>query len=312
MNLTAKKGGFLRALPFLLPSLIGFVILRAVPIITSIFISLTDWDALHEMTLFSDPAGFMSDFFVGFDNFAKILSSPELGHVLLNTLFFIALYLPCVVFAGIAVANILNKHMKGVGFYRVLYYIPVITSWVAGALIWKWVLSPDYGIMNQILALFGINGPQWLQSDAWAMPSIALASIWKDVGYFGLIFLGGLQGINPSYYEAAQIDGAGPVKRFFKITLPLLSPVTFFVLVTGIISSFQVFAQVMVMTLDNNGVVGGPNGATQVLVERIYTYAFKYHSMGYASAYSWVLFVIIFIFTIIQLQGQKRWVNYDD
>jgi multiple sugar transport system permease protein len=190
----------------------------------------------------------------------------------------------------------------------VLYYIPVLTSWVAGALIWRWFLSPEYGPLNALLGLIGVHGPGWLQDEHWAMPGIVLASIWKDMGFFGLIFLGGLQGINPSYYEAAQIDGAGGWTQFRRITLPLLSHVTFFVVVICVINSFQLFPQVMIMTTGGDA---GPHGATQVMVERIYKYAFRYYRMGYATAFSWLLFLIIFSFTWIQLRLQRKWVTYE-
>ncbi len=302
-----KSAGFLQAVPFILPSFLGLVCFSLVPILASLAISMSEWDGLTKLTLFTDMRTFFSTFLVGLDNFKEILKSDEFWKVLRNTLYFILLYLPLIVISSILVGNILNKKYRGIGLFRILYYIPVLTSWVAGALIWKWALSPQYGIINEILALVGIEGPKWLQSEVWAMPSIVLASIWKDVGYFGLIFLGGLQGINPSYYEAAEIDGASGWQKFRRITLPLLSPVTFFVVIICIINSFQLFPQIMVMAKD-----AGPNGATQVLVERIYKYAFKYHKMGYAAALSWVLFAIIFIFTTIQLSLQKRWVYYDD
>lgn len=301
---------FKKALPFLLPSLIGLAVFNFVPIITSLAISLTKWDGLSELTLFSNPSAFFSAYFTGVSNYASMLTSSDFYRVLGNTLYFIVLYIPLMIIVSLLAASVLNSKIKGIGIYRVLYYIPVLTSWVAGALIWKWLLSPQYGPINSIIAVFGLQGPTWLQSEVWAMPGIVLASIWKDMGYFSLIFLGGLQGIDTTYYEAADIDGASWWQKFTKITIPMLSPVTFFVMIISIINSFQLFPQIMVMTL-TNGVVGGPNGATQVMVERIYNYAFKYHEMGIASAYSWVLFIIIFIFTAVQMKLQNRWVHYD-
>lgn len=307
MSKKYKSAGLLQAIPFLLPSFFGLICFSLVPILTSFIISMSDWDGLTRLTLFTDARSFFISHYAGLKNYVDILKSEELWRVLRNTLYFIVLYLPMIVAVSILVGNILNKKYRGIGLFRVLYYIPVLTSWVAGALIWKWVLSPEYGIINEILGLFGIVGPKWLQSEAWAMPSIVLASIWKDAGFFGLIFLGGLQGIDHTYYEAAEIDGARSWQKFRHITLPLLSPVTFFVIIICIINSFQLFPQVMVMTND-----AGPNGATQVMVERIYKYAFKYHKMGYATALSWVLFAVIFLFTSIQLKLQQRWVYYDD
>lgn len=221
---------------------------------------------------------------------------------MVHTLYFIAVYIPLILAVSVAIANLLNNKYPGIRLYRVFYFIPVLTSWVAGALIWKWLLSPEYGPINQLLGFIGITGPSWLQDEKWAMPGIALASIWKDMGFFSLIFLGGLQSINPTYYEAAQINGANWWHKFKNITLLLLSPTTFFIIVIFIINSFQLFPQVMIMVLD-----AGPHGATQVMVERIYRIAFRQYKMGYAAAFSWLLFFIIFAVTMVQIKLQKRW-----
>ncbi len=291
---------------FLFPSLAGILFFSMVPILTSLMLSLTQWNGLKKINLFGGLSDFLKEEFIGAANFINILAGEEFWRVLRNTCYFIILYIPLILIASIIVATLLNTDIKGITGYRVLYYIPVLTSWVAGALIWKWVLSPEYGAVNDILRLIGIEGPGWLQDKNWAMPGIVLASIWKDAGFFGLILLGGMQGINPTYYEAAEIDGARWWKRLTAITLPLLSPVTFFIIIICIINSFQLFPQVMVMTAD-----AGPHGATQVIVERIYKYAFKYFKMGYAAAFSWILFAIIFFFTLIQMKLQERWVHYD-
>lgn len=279
---------------FLLPSFMGFIIFSAIPIISSLGLSFTEWDTI------SGPPKFL-----GIKNYVDILKSEELWAVLGHTLYFIVLYIPLILIISIAVANLLNTNFKGVGVYRIIYFIPVLTSWVAGSLVWKWLLSDEYGPINALLGYVGIDGPAWLQDQTWAIPGIVMASLWKDMGYFSLILLGGLQSINPVYYEAAEVDGATGWERFIKITLPLLSPTLLFVLIITIINSFQLFPQVMIMTQ------GGPHGATQVMVERIYTYAFKYYKMGYASAYSWILFVIIFAVTLIQMRLQERWVTYE-
>ena len=293
--------GLLRASPFLLPSLIGLAIFYLAPMVVSIFISLTDWNGLDR--LFADD--FMQKHFIGLDNYKAILTSQEFWKVLKNTLTYIVLYLPLMMAVSLAVASLLSQQRRGVGVFRVLDYIPVLTSWVAASLIWKSILAPQYGAMNNILAFFGIEGPGWLLDEKWAMPAIVLVSVWKDMGFFGLILLSGMVGINRTYYEAAEIDGAGAWTRFWKITLPLLTPAIFYVLIVSLINSFQLFPQIMIMT------DGGPNGATQVMVERIYKYGFRYFKMGYASAFSWILFLIIMVCTAIQMRGQKRWVNYD-
>lgn len=293
--------GLLTASPFLIPSIIGFAIFYLAPMVISVFISLTDWNGLDRLF----APGFMRAHFIGLANYREILAGKEFWKVLGNTLKYIILYIPLMLAVSLAVATLLSRQRKGVGVFRVLYYIPVLTSWVAASLIWKSILAPQYGAMNGILAFFGIEGPGWLLDEKWAMPAIVLVSVWKDMGFFGLILLSGIVGFNRSYYEAAELDGAGAWKRFIKITLPLLTPAIFYVLIVSLINSFQLFPQIMIMT------DGGPNAATQVMVERIYKYGFRYFKMGYASAFSWILFVIIMICTAIQMRGQKRWVNYD-
>lgn len=289
-----------QASPFLLPSVIGLLVFSLLPIVISLFISLTDWNGLDK---FTDPA-FLQQHFIGIDNYKKILGGEEFWHVLGNTGYFIVLYIPLMLACSLGIAWLLSKARRGVGIFRVLYYIPVLTSWIAGAMIFRWVLSPQFGIVNNLLAIVGIDGPAWLQSEEWAMPSIVIASVWKDMGFYGLILLSGLQAIDKGYYEAASIDGANAWKRFWRITMPLLTPSLFFVLVVSLINAFQLFPQIMIMT------DGGPNGVTQVMVERIYKYGFRYYEMGYAAAFSWLLFIIIYAFTKLQLAMQKRWVHY--
>lgn len=295
-----EKKKVVLALPFMLPSFIGMLIFSLCPVLIAIFLSFTDWNGLEKLNLKT-----FTEHFVGLNNFKMILSSSEFWTVLLHTLYYIVLYIPLVFIASLGIALLLNKKKKGTMVFRVLYYIPVLTSWVAASLIWKWVLSPKYGILNQILESFGISGPGWLTNEVWAMPGIVLASVWKDMGFFGLFLLSGLSAIDPTYYEAAKVDGASKIVTFFKVTLPLLTPSIFFCLIMSLINAFQLFPQVQIMT------EGGPNGATQVMVERIYTYGFSYFKMGYASAYSWLLFLIIFVLTMIQMKLQNGWVHYE-
>ena len=301
-KLKKQGSGLLVASPFLLPSLVGLMIFSLMPLIISGLISLTDWNGLDKLT---DPA-FMQEHFIGFENYKNILTTPEFWRTLGNTAEYIVLYIPLMLAASLLVAYLLSRPRRGIGAFRVLYYIPVLTSWVAASLIWKSVLAPQYGALNGILEIFGIEGPGWLLDENWAMPAIVLVSVWKDMGFFGLILLSGIVGINKTYYEAADIDGANGWTKFRKITLPLLTPSIFYVLIVGMINSFQLFPQIMIMT------GGGPNGATQVMVERIYQYGFRYYRMGYAAAFSWILFAIIMVFTAIQMKGQERWVHYDD
>lgn len=301
-NPQKQTGGLLTAAPFLLPSLIGMLIFSMLPLIISALISLTDWNGLAKLT----GPGFFREHFIGLENYKKILTSAEFWRALGNTAEYIILYIPLMLAASLLVATLLSQARRGIGFFRVVYYIPVLTSWVAASLIWKSVLSPQYGALNGILSIFGIRGPGWLTDEKWAMPAIVLVSVWKDMGFFGLILLSGVIGINRTYYEAAELDGANGWVKFTAITLPLLTPSIFYVLIVGMINAFQLFPQIMIMT------GGGPNGATQVMVERIYNYGFRYYRMGYASAFSWILFAIIMVFTAIQMKGQERWVHYDN
>ena len=301
-NPQKQTGGLLTAAPFLLPSLIGMLIFSMLPLIISALISLTDWNGLAKLT----GPGFLREHFIGLENYKKILTSAEFWRALGNNAEYIILYIPLMLAASLLVATLLSQARRGIGFFRVVYYIPVLTSWVAASLIWKSVLSPQYGALNGILSIFGIQGPGWLTDEKWAMPAIVLVSVWKDMGFFGLILLSGVIGINRTYYEAAELDGANGWVKFTAITLPLLTPSIFYVLIVGMINAFQLFPQIMIMT------GGGPNGATQVMVERIYNYGFRYYRMGYASAFSWILFAIIMVFTAIQMKGQERWVHYDN
>ncbi|MBN9173926.1 MAG: sugar ABC transporter permease, partial [Microbacterium sp.] len=214
-------------------------------------------------------------------------------------------YLPLVYVGGLALALTLNAKLRGRALLRGAYFLPVITSWVVVALVWRWLLSPSNGVVNGALGWFGIAGPGWWSDPAWAMPSIIFASAWKDLGFVMVILLAGLQSINPDLYEAAELDGAGWWRRLFGVTLPLLSPSTFFVVVLSLINGFQVFDQVYVMT------GGGPNNSSQVVVQQVYDLTFRYGQAGAASALSWMLFFVILVVTLIQFYGQRRWVNYD-
>ncbi|WP_313998185.1 sugar ABC transporter permease [uncultured Paenibacillus sp.] len=278
---------------FLLPSLAGLVLFQLIPLLSSAVISFTDWDLLTKAR------------FVGFDNYTEALDDEQTVSSLINIVRYIVGYLPTVLALGLFFAVLLNRRMKGVKLYRVFIFIPVITSWVAVAIVWRWLLNGQSGLVNYFLSFFGIQGPIWLQDFTWAMPAIIAVSIWKDIGYVTIILLAGLQEISDDYYEAAIIDGASGFGKFVNITLPLLTPSLFFVLVISLINGFQLFDQVMVMT------GGGPAGATTTLVQQIYENAFQNYKMGFASAQSWILFLIIFAVTLIQQTLQKRWVTYD-
>lgn len=277
---------------FLLPAALPLLLFRIIPMAASIWISLQNWNLLR-------PA-----VFVGFDNYLSLVTDRTFHKALLNTLYYIAGYVPLVLLAALTVALLLNNKLKGMAIFRAAYFLPVVTSWVVVALLWKWILSPQGGIVNYFLGLVGIDGPGWWTDPHWAMPSIIITSVWKDLGFNMLILLAGLQAIPEHLYEAAVIDGAGAWRRIRSVTIPLLTPSILLVLVLTLIGAFQVFDQVYVMTK------GGPAGATTVVMEQVVKQAFSYGRMGTASAMSWVLFVIILIFTVAQMQFQRRWVHY--
>ena len=280
----------------LLPSLIGVVAFCLLPILASGVFSVMDYDLLMPMSSMQ---------FVGLHNFTRILSGSEFPKVMGHTLTYLILYLPLILLTSVGQALILNRDFRGHGFFRTVCYTPVITSWVAAAVVWQWVLSGKYGLLNQMLALLGITGPSWLNSKEWAMPGIVLAAVWKDTGYYALMVLAALKSIDSTCYEAADIDGASEFKKLVRITLPLISPTLFLLIVINVIYGLQVFDSVLIMTN------GGPGGATTEFLERIYKYAFKQYKMGLASAYSWILFALILVFTAIQFRLQGKWVNYD-
>jgi len=275
---------------FLGPSLIGVSIFLVGPILASLGLSFASWDLL------TPPE------FVGIKNFERLAGDAEFWAALRHTLTFLGGYIPLVMVAGLLVAVALNSNIPGRNVFRAIYFLPVVTSWVAVALVWKWLLNPAYGLVNNALLQIGITGPAWLFDPSWAMVSVILTSVWKDVGFVMVILLAGLQGIPREYYEAASIDGAAGPQQLRHITLPLLAPALFFALSISLINSFQVFDQVYVMT------GGGPAGATTVLVERIVKNAFSFSRMGYASAMSWVLFVFILVTTFAFSRLQQRWV----
>ena len=279
---------------FLLPSLLGLLVFKVGSMLYSLYISFTDWN------LFGDPK------FAGVKNYAAIFQDERFYQALKNTLLFIIGYLPFVVAISLGIAILLNTKVKGTTVFRGLFFLPVITSWVAVSMIWKGMLNPEFGVINSIIEFFGFQGPAWLQNPKYVMPAIIMTSVWKDVGFLAIIFLGGLQGISRAYYEAAEIDCAGKWQQFRHITLPLLSPTTFYALIITIINSFQVFDQIWVMT------AGEPTAnLVPVLVTEIYKNSFQYQKMGYATALSWILFGIIILVTIFQNTMQKKWVYYE-
>lgn len=288
MGAVSGRARLIAVVVLLGPSLVGMTAFYILPVLSSFVISFAKWDLLSPIK------------WIGFRNYLNAVADPSVQQALGNTLTFILGYLPTVVAGGLGLALLLNRKLKGRTFFRAVYFVPVVTSWVAVSLIWKWLLNPQYGLINFGLSLIGIKGPGWLFDPNWAMAGVILTTVWKDIGFVTVIYLAGLQEIPESLGEAASLDGAGTWQTFRFVTFPMLAPTTFFVTTISLISSFQVFDQVFIMT------GGGPVGATTTMVQLIYKNAFSYSAMGYASAISWILFALIFSVTLIQNLMQKR------
>ncbi len=279
---------------FLLPNLIGFLIFTAIPVGAAFVLAFYDYDLL------------LGASWAGLENFREMFTVDRVFRAaLFNTVYFTAVSVPLSVVLGLATAILVNQALRGVVIFRSIFLLPYVTVTVALSLVWKWLYLPDIGLINSVLGAVGIDGPAWLTSQTWAMPALILMSVWKGFGYNMVIFLAGLQGIPDHLYDAAKVDGATAWRRFLNVTLPLLSPTTFFVVVISVISSFQVFDQALIMTN------GGPGTATTTLVLYIYQKGFQSFDMGYAAAVALVLFAVIFVFTVVQFLFQRRWVTYD-
>ncbi|MEZ4683855.1 MAG: sugar ABC transporter permease [Caldilineaceae bacterium] len=279
---------------FIMPVVIGVCLFQFYPILVSIYASMTNWTGLN------NPS------FIGADNYTRLITADKFFTITLrNTVYYTLGSIPLSISLAMVLALLCNRSMRMVYWYRTAFFAPNVTSTVAISLVWFWLYAPDVGLFNWVLSLVGIDGPAWLTSLTWAMPAVIVVGVWQSVGYPMLILLAGLQGIPESLYEAAKLDGAGALQRFRRITLPLLTPSIFFLLITQFISSFQVFGLIYVMTQ------GGPANATNVYIYYLYQNAFAFGRLGYASAMAWVLFLIIAVITLVQWQMQKRWVFYE-
>lgn len=277
---------------YLAPAFIVFTLFMFVPLIVTLVLSLTDWDMISSMK------------FIGLKNYARLFTDKNFWKAALNTVYFTVGIVPTQMALALAVALLLNTKIRLRSFFRGLYFLPVIVPITVAATVWMFIFSPSFGILNYLLGFIGIEKIGWLSDPKWAMPALMILAVWQNFGYFTVIFLAGLQSIPSELYEAAAIDGANAWKRFVHITLPLLSPTTFLVLVMSIIGGFQVY-QTVVLTTE-----GGPAGATNVIVFELYRTAFDYFNMGYASAMALVLFIFLFILTLLQFKLTGRRVHY--
>jgi multiple sugar transport system permease protein len=278
---------------YLTPTLTGLLLFSAGAVVASFFMSLTKWEII------SPPE------WIGLANYATMFESDLFWKVFGNTFYYTVLSVPLSVILSLGLALLVHERVKGITFFRTTYFLPVVSSTVAVAIVWSWLYHPEVGLINLILKKFlGVDGPKWLADTAWAMPAMVFMSVWKGLGYNMVIFLAGLQNISEEYYEAARIDGAPAWRRFLNITLPMLSPTTFFVLVINLIGSFQVFEQTYILTK------GGPANATLTLSYYIYQNAFQFFKMGYAAAMAYILFAVILVVTLVQFRLQRKWVFY--
>ena len=256
---------------------------------------------------FYEVGSFNKRSFVGLDNYLTMFNDPKMWSSLFNTFSYVIVIVPGTIIISLILAALLNTKIKGRGFFRVVYFIPAITMGAAVAMIWKWMYNSDHGIINAILNALGFDSVNFLTNPNTALLSICLVSIWINVGYNMIILLAGIQGISKTYYEAASIDGASPVKQFFGITLPLVTPTLFFVLITNLIGTFQTFDTIYMMIKES----GIAMEATQSMVMYFFRNASSYSKKGYASALAVFLFLIIMLVTLIQMKLQKKWVNYE-
>ena len=273
-------------------AVVGFLVFQAGPIGVSAWLSFTDSELIGKPN------------FIGLGNYAEMLQDELFWQALKVTFVYALVTVPLALTVSLSLAILMNQKIRGLALYRTVYYLPAVISGVAVAVLWRWIFNPEFGVLNVLLRYLGIKGPNWLQDPQTALPSLMLMSLW-GIGGGIIIYLAGLQGIPTELYEAVEIDGGGQRAKLRHITLPMMSPVIFFNVVTGIIWTFQEFTRVYVMT------GGGPSNATLFYGLYLYRNAFRYFEMGYATALAWVLFLIILTFTLVLFRSARFWVYYE-
>ncbi|WP_369672996.1 carbohydrate ABC transporter permease [Enterococcus lactis] len=279
---------------FIFPTALGLILLNIWPAIQTAILS------------FQKTVGFGDTEWVGLRNYQKMFADGEVFQSLLNTLIYAVVSIPSIVVLSLLVAVLMNRKVKGLSIYRTIYFLPVVAAPSAVAMIWRWMFNNDYGLINNMFAKIGLAGPAWLTDPSIAIYSIIIVGVWSAIGYNMVLLLAGLQEIPKDYYEAAEIDGASPIQQFFNITLPLVTPTLFFVVVTTVINAFQVFDVIFMMITPNSTAMF----KSQSLAYLFYKHSFILNDKGYGSAIVMFLLVIILIITAIQMKLQKKWVNY--
>lgn len=274
------------------PWFVGFIIFLAYPMARSLYLSFTNYNLLTEPT------------WVGFRNYERIFADADFWQSLKVTLLYALGSVPGGTVIAIAVAMVLSQKLRGINFWRTIFFMPSVLSSIAVAILWLYIFRPEGGLLNVVLGWFGIQGPSWITSETWALPALIIMSWWTIGGQI-VIYLAGLKGIPDTFYEAAEIDGANGWAKFRFVTLPMLSPTIFFNVVLGIIGALQVFDIGWVMTR------GGPNKATLFYMINLYDRAFRFVQMGYASALAWILFIIIMVITLLVIRSSAAWVYYE-
>ncbi len=277
------------------PTILGLIVLNIIPIFQTFYLS-----------FFKSGAFGKGNVFVGLDNYKKMFQDEQVWRAVGNTLGYTCIVVPVTIVIALLLAVVLNGRIRGKGIYRTIYFIPMVAAPAAVTMVWKWLYNYHYGLINHLLAKLGLPGVNWIDNPNVALISVAIIGIWSTVGYSMVLLLAGLQEIPRDYYEASNIDGASSVRQFFQITLPLVSPTLFFVLVTSIITAMQVF-DVIYMMID---VTSPSYDSTVSLVYLFYNNSFKYSNKGYGSAIVMLLLAVIMIITVIQTKLQKKWVNY--
>jgi multiple sugar transport system permease protein len=285
-----RRSETIAAYLFILPNFIGLVVFMLFPILFGFYIMFTDWNLSAERE------------FIGLKNFETMFKDRLFWKSLVNTFYYSLVAVPTGIFMAFWLALALNRKLRGTVFFRTLFFLPQVTLTVAAATVWRWIYQPEVGLINYLLGLIGIEGPKWIHNTSWAMPSVIIFSNWQGVGFAMLLILAGLQGIPEELYEATALDGANGWQQLRFVTLPMLSPTLFFVIVTSLIGAFQSFDQFFVLTN------GGPADATMNLPLYIFNNAFKFFKMGYGAALAGVLFLLILIITVVQWYVGKRWV----
>lgn len=290
----SKISNYIWAAVLLAPLMIGLFIFYIIPFFQNFFYSFTDLGSFGNWS------------WIGLENYERLFQDQEVWISFKNTLVYTIVSVPITIALSIAIAQLLNQQIKGKSAYRLLFFLPAITMPAAIAMIWKWIYNGQFGILNQIINFFGIDSINWISDANFAMFALIIVGIWSGLGMNIIYFLAGLQSVPRTFYEAADIDGANPFQKFFNITLPLLSPTIFFVTITSLIKSFQMFDLLfMLISRQSNAI-----NATKSVVYVFYQHAFEFMDKGYASAISIILFIVILIITVIQLRLQKKWVNY--